>query len=149
MVYFSATVVEIIDSEKQVYKLCDRESNNYTLSEVESFSRIQVQTNDEHKSTRIDDDGDYDDDCDEDFNLKSDTYISEITSSDVEEGGGVVLEAPVGEERRNIGGEAIEIGEALDVNENVTSASKQQDKFFKKFIKLQAGQSLSNRIAEL
>ena len=80
---FSATVVEIIDSEKQVYKLCDRESNNYTLSEVESFSRIQVQTNDEHTSTRSDENVDYDENYDDDFNFKSDTSSSDNISSDM------------------------------------------------------------------
>ena len=37
----------------------------------------------------------------------------------MEEKGGSVLEAPIGEEWRNIGGEATESGKALAVNENL------------------------------
>ena len=79
MGYFSATVVEILDRRKRFCQFCDGESKNYTLSEIERFSRIQVQTNYEHTSTCSYEDGGYDDDCDEDFNLKSDTYSSDIT----------------------------------------------------------------------
>ena len=96
MGYFSATVVEILDRDKWVCKLCDGESNNYTLSEIEIFSIIQVHTNDEHTSTRSDDDWGYDDDRDEEFNLKSDTSTSDSASSDVEEEGGGFLDAPMG-----------------------------------------------------
>ena len=77
MGYFSAPVVGIFDIGNRVCKLYDGESNNDTLIEIESFYRIQVQTNNEHKRTRSDDDGDYDDDRDDDFNRKS-----EISSSD-------------------------------------------------------------------
>ena len=80
---FSATVVEIIDIGKQVCKLCDGESKNYTLIEIEIFSRIQVHTNNKHTSTRSDDDGDYNSDRDEELNLKSYTFSSDSTSSDV------------------------------------------------------------------
>ena len=133
-IYFSATVIEIIDSGKRVCKSCDGESNHYTLIEVERFSIIQVQNNDEHTSTCTDNDGDYDDDCDDYFNVKSDTSSSDSTPSDqVEEEGGF-LEAPMGEQLRNIAGEATKSCKALAVNENVTSASEMQGNFFKKFI---------------
>ena len=46
--YFIANVVEILDSSNQVCKLCDRESKNYSLSEIESFYRIQLHNNNEH-----------------------------------------------------------------------------------------------------
>ena len=55
----------------------------------------------------------------------------------------------MGEDWSNLGGDATEIGEALAVNENVTTDIDQQGKFFKNFIKVQAGQSLSDRISEL
>ena len=71
--YFITTLVEIIDSGKRVCKFCDRESNNVTLSEIETFSIIKSRTNDERTRTCSDDDGDYNDDHDEDFKPKSDT----------------------------------------------------------------------------
>ena len=79
---FSATVIEIIDSGKRVFTFCDVESYHYTLIEVERFSIIQVQTNDEHTSTCTDNYGDYNDDRDDYFNLKSYTSSSDSTSSD-------------------------------------------------------------------
>ena len=55
----------------------------------------------------------------------------------------------MGEEQSKLGGEETESGEALAVNEDLTSVIDLKEKFFKKFIKLQSGQSLSDRIGEL
>ena len=63
--------------------------------------------------------------------------------------GGGVLEPPMGEDWNNLGGDATGIGKALDVKENVAQESELQGKFFKNFIKVQAGQSLSDSISEL
>ena len=56
----------------------------------------------------------------------------------MEEIGEGVLKAPMGEEQKNIGGEATKSGEALVVNLNVTSEREMKGKFFNQFIKLQA-----------
>ena len=46
-------MVEILDSCKKVCKLCDGESKNYSLSEIEIFSRIQFHNNNEHAVIRM------------------------------------------------------------------------------------------------